>query len=683
MTSRTPIPADAVRSQPCAATRGVDAKLVLGYWFASLTFGLLGMLVGMFYSLQFLQVYPFAGMELLSPGRWRIVHTNVVTLGLVGNACLAALHALVPRLTNRPLPAPRCSWALLVAWQWIIVSATVGAVLGHARAVPWMEMPAYLDPITGLVLASLSLTLLPPILRHQDRASAASWYLPIALVAIAPVFAVGVLTSAPSTVGDPLSAATVQLDQLAGLAIMPLGFAFLYDVVPRLTGRRIWSLPLARTGWGLVVLSFPLYALCLALTQYQLLSPQMAKTILAIWSTGTAFTVIINVFATAHRGHQNPATRVALRWLLLGTALLGVVGACHLVTSASALHDTAHAGDWTVMTSHLVVFGVFGSWLFAIMTDSLPHLLGRTDWYRRSWCHGHFWLTTVGLLVMLVSLAGAGLVQHRLWVGLATWEQSLAGATPYWLVRTLAGLLMIAGQMLLICHVAMTIIHATKASAPQPPPVHAPSTPHDARLVLGVVTVLSALLVMGLQPWRAGATPPMRTTTDLARDGVSHEFIDLAERFPEQFRRYFPDGPTGTAFAGALALGRRTYAAEACWHCHTQRVDPVPHERRRWGPPAQSHDYDNILQSQAARPVRRVGPDLSREAAKRSNDWHLAHFFRPVDVVPTSVMPSYPWFFDDAHYPNERGLAIITYMQWLGSWLPDDDVRATSSTNMP
>lgn len=41
-------------------------------------------------------------------------------------------------------------------------------------------------------------------------------------------------------------------------------------------------------------------------------------------------------------------------------------------------------------------------------------------------------------------------------------------------------------------------------------------------------------------------------------------------------------------------------------------------------------------------------------------------------------MPDYPWFFDEdpqhpgkpsSTRPNERGLAIIAYVQWLGSWL--------------
>ena len=33
-------------------------------------------------------------------------------------------------------------------------------------------------------------------------------------------------------------------------------------------------------------------------------------------------------------------------------------------------------------------------------------------------------------------------------------------------------------------------------------------------------------------------------------------------------------------------------------------------------------------------------------------------------------MPEYPWFFDgEPSKPNRRGLALITYIQWLGSWL--------------
>jgi cbb3-type cytochrome oxidase cytochrome c subunit len=67
--------------------------------------------------------------------------------------------------------------------------------------------------------------------------------------------------------------------------------------------------------------------------------------------------------------------------------------------------------------------------------------------------------------------------------------------------------------------------------------------------------------------------------------------------------------------------------------------------------------------------TRRVGPDLIREAGIRSNDWHMAHLYDPRSVAPYSVMPSYPWFFDGERRPTERALALVAYLQWLGSWV--------------
>ena len=67
-------------------------------------------------------------------------------------------------------------------------------------------------------------------------------------------------------------------------------------------------------------------------------------------------------------------------------------------------------------------------------------------------------------------------------------------------------------------------------------------------------------------------------------------------------------------------------------------------------------------------------PDLIRRGGKQSNDWHVAHFYRPTDVNPVSVMPEYPWFFEeDGLTPNKKGLSIIAYVQWLGSWVPSID----------
>jgi hypothetical protein len=187
-------------------------------------------------------------------------------------------------------------------------------------------------------------------------------------------------------------------------------------------------------------------------------------------------------------------------------------------------------------------------------------------------------------------------------------------------------------------------------------------------LIAGVFFFALAFVIMGLLPWTIYAGEGEKTVEQIAADGIIHEFVELEERFPDRFREYFGE-VSEASFGEALRLGREVYVAEGCWHCHSQQVRPVSAEDQRWGPVSHAREYLNELQRPVLFGTRRVGPDLVREGARRSNDWHLAHFHRPTSVVPLSVMPEYPWFFDADGYPNQRGMAIVTFVQWLGSWL--------------
>ncbi len=186
----------------------------------------------------------------------------------------------------------------------------------------------------------------------------------------------------------------------------------------------------------------------------------------------------------------------------------------------------------------------------------------------------------------------------------------------------------------------------------------------------GVGFFVFAYIVMGALPWTIYKDQPEKSILEVASEGIPHEFVDLAERFPAQFKEHFGE-VSYESFAAALELGRDIYVGEACWHCHSQFIRPVSREDIRWGPIAHAREYNNELQRPVLFGTRRVGPDLSREAGRRSNDWHIAHFYEPTNVVAASVMPAYPWFFDEADVPNKRGMAIIAYVQWLGSWLDE------------
>jgi cbb3-type cytochrome c oxidase subunit II len=191
-----------------------------------------------------------------------------------------------------------------------------------------------------------------------------------------------------------------------------------------------------------------------------------------------------------------------------------------------------------------------------------------------------------------------------------------------------------------------------------------------AFLIGGVLFFALSVAVMGWLPSQMVAQVEVDSLETLAVE-VSAEFKDLQERYPEAFAKYFGE-ISSESFAKALLLGRDVYIAEGCWHCHSQFVRPVSNETLRYGPVSLAAEYQNELNYPPLFGTRRVGPDLSREYGKRSNDWHVAHFYDPTYVVPTSVMPAFRWFFDENKQPNDRGMAIITYVQWLGSWMDED-----------
>jgi cytochrome c oxidase cbb3-type subunit II len=213
----------------------------------------------------------------------------------------------------------------------------------------------------------------------------------------------------------------------------------------------------------------------------------------------------------------------------------------------------------------------------------------------------------------------------------------------------------------------------------------------------GIGFFVFALLSNGVLPMIMYKDLPEQTAEQVVNPRLLRQFRDLQERWPQSFRAAFGDlpeladtppeasaedkskieaenaklqGQVTSKAAEALRLGRQIYIGEGCWHCHSQFVRPVSNESLRYGPVSKTIEYQNELQRPVMFGTRRVGPDLSREGGRRSNDWHAVHFFQPPLVSASSPMPNYPWFFDGApDKPNRRGLAVITYVQWLGSWL--------------
>lgn len=184
-------------------------------------------------------------------------------------------------------------------------------------------------------------------------------------------------------------------------------------------------------------------------------------------------------------------------------------------------------------------------------------------------------------------------------------------------------------------------------------------------MVAGAFFFLLAFGTLGVLPWL------MTDKVAPIVKGADFDRVFMPAKVPLEFREKFADV---AAYKKAVFAGRDIYIAEACWHCHSQYVRPVGNEIARYGATSENWEYQNEMNLPQLFGTRRVGPDLLREGGKRTNDWHFAHFLNPNAVVPESVMPRYDWFFDKNGKPNEKGWAIVAYVQWLGSWRKEPPV---------
>ena len=70
---------------------------------------------------------------------------------------------------------------------------------------------------------------------------------------------------------------------------------------------------------------------------------------------------------------------------------------------------------------------------------------------------------------------------------------------------------------------------------------------------------------------------------------------------------------------------------------------------------------------------KRTGPDLARVGGRYSDDWQRIHLRNPRDVVPESVMPSYPWL-EKTPLPTDSIQVRMRALQRLGVPYTDADI---------
>ncbi len=141
LTSRAPSPAPQhVTSAEGLESFQYDDQIVRAFSTATLVWGLVATLVGLFVALELVLPWLNFGLGFLTFSRLRPLHTNAAIFAFAGNAIFAAIYYSTQRLCKARMWSDTLSWLHFWGWQLIIVAAAVTLPFGITQSKEYAEL---------------------------------------------------------------------------------------------------------------------------------------------------------------------------------------------------------------------------------------------------------------------------------------------------------------------------------------------------------------------------------------------------------------------------------------------------------------------------------------------------------------------------------------------------------------
>src|SRR5690554_4333213 len=117
-----------------------DNQIVKLFAYATLLWGVVGMLVGLYAALQLVFPWMSGGIPYTTFGRIRPLHTNAVIFAFVGNGIFTGVYYSLQRLLKTRMWSDKLSKINFWGWQLIILSAVLTLPLGITRSKEYAEL---------------------------------------------------------------------------------------------------------------------------------------------------------------------------------------------------------------------------------------------------------------------------------------------------------------------------------------------------------------------------------------------------------------------------------------------------------------------------------------------------------------------------------------------------------------
>lgn len=621
-----------------------DNAIVRNFAYATMLWGLVGMLVGLIIALQLVFPALNLGVAEVSYGRLRPLHTNAVIFAFVGNGIFMGVYYSLQRLLKARMFSDLLSKIHFWGWQLIIVSAALTLPFGITSAKEYAELEWPIDIAIALVWVVFGINMFGTLLkRRENHLYVAIWFY-IATWVTVTVLHIGNNIELPwsafksyplfAGVQDALLQWWYGHNAVAFFLTTPY-LGLMYYFLPKAANRPVYSYKLSIIHfWALIFIYIwagPHHLLYTSLPDWAQSLGTVFSVMLIAPSWGGMLNGLLTLRGAWDRVRQDPV----LKFMVVAVTAYGMATFEGPMLSIKSVNAISHYTDWTIGHVHVGALGWNGFLTFGVLYWIIPRLFG-TKLYSEKLANTHFWVGTLGILFYAIPLYWAGWTQSLMWKeftpdGLLKYGNFLETVTqilPMYAMRAIGGTIYLAGNIIMVYNLIKTVkagsfIGDEAAEAPALEPTHgAHKGEHwhrwiERRPVQMLVFSAIAILIGG-----------------------------IIEIFPMvMIDSNVPKIASVKPYTPLELAGRDMYIREGCMGCHSQMVRPFRSETERYGEYSKSGEF--IYDRPFLWGSKRTGPDLHREGGKYPDSWHFNHMLEPQSISPGSIMPAYPWMIRD------------------------------------
>lgn len=621
-----------------------DNKIVKQFAFATITWGLIGMTVGLWVALQL--VFPVLNFNtsFTTFGRIRPLHTNAVIFAFVGNGIFMGVYYSLQRLCKARMFSDVLSKIHFWGWQLIIVSAVLTLPLGITTGKEYAELEWPIDIAITIIWVVFGWNMFGTIIKRRERhLYVAIWFYIATFVTVAVLHLVNSF-ELPVTffksyswyagVQDALVQWWYGHNAVAFFLTTPY-LGLMYYFIPKAANRPVYSYRLSIIHfWALIFLYIwagPHHLLYTSLPDWA----QSLGVVFSIMLIAPSWGGMINGLLTLRGAWDKVREDVVLKFLVVAITAYGMATFEGPMLSLKNVNAIAHFTDWIIAHVHVGALGWNGFLTFGIIYWLIPKMF-RTELYSKKLANWHFWLGTLGILFYAIPMYWAGFMQSLMWKefteeGLLKYPNFLETVTqimPMYAARSVGGTLYLIGVIIMTFNIIKTVkagsflANEEAEAAPLAKEYVSHSKDHwhrwiERRPVQLMIASLVVILIGGI--------------------------IELVPTFLIQSN--VPTIASVKPYTPLELQGRDIYVREGCYTCHSQMVRPFRSETARYGEYSKAGEfvYDHPFQWGS----KRTGPDLHRVGGKYPYSWHFNHMLDPTSMSPGSIMPSYPWLLDN------------------------------------